>query len=137
MLQQPLAWLRANMHLPYKVRFGGAKFGRGWGQLMYGSVMLLHAASAALISSCGNLVGHFFCFLWQFPINIAYYMHVHCVLPISITYYSSPISTTSRPHNILTTHQHSPLCIRIHYYISALPTNISISYYPSALTITL
>ena len=72
-LQQPLAWLRANMHLPYKVRFGGAKFGRGWGQLMYGSVMLLHAASAALISSCGNLVGHFF----LLPMAIPYQ---HCLL---------------------------------------------------------
>ena len=33
------------MQLPYKARYGGAKFGRGWDQLMYGSLTLLRAAS--------------------------------------------------------------------------------------------
>ena len=28
------------MQLPYKASFGGAKFDRGWDQLMYGSLML-------------------------------------------------------------------------------------------------
>ena len=36
------------MQLPYKARFGGAKFGRGWDQLMYGSLTLLRAAPAEL-----------------------------------------------------------------------------------------
>ena len=32
------------MQLPYKARFGGAKFGRGWNQLMYDSLTLLRGA---------------------------------------------------------------------------------------------
>ena len=44
-----IAWLlnevSANMQLPYKAHFGGIKFGRGWGQLMYGSLTFLCAAS--------------------------------------------------------------------------------------------
>ena len=38
----------ANMQLPYKARFGGAKFGRGWDQLMYGSWTLLCSAHKLL-----------------------------------------------------------------------------------------
>ena len=42
------AWLLnevgANMQLPYKAHFGGAKFYRGRDQLMYGSLPLLHGA---------------------------------------------------------------------------------------------
>ena len=34
-----------NMQLPYEPHFGGAKFDRGWVQLMYGSLMLLCTAS--------------------------------------------------------------------------------------------
>ena len=36
------------MQLPYKARFGGAKFGRGWDQLMYGSLTLLLGAHKLL-----------------------------------------------------------------------------------------
>ena len=127
MLQQPLAWLRANMHLPYKVCFGGTKFGRGWGQLMYGSVMLLHAASAALISSCGNLVGHFFSYgnsLSTLPIicmYIAYYpsalltIHHQSLLPVDPTTSLLPISTPHYASGFITIYQHSLLT-------SAFPT---------------
>ena len=31
----------ANMQLPYKARFGGTKFGRGWGQLIMVVLILL------------------------------------------------------------------------------------------------
>ena len=33
----------ANMQLPYKARYGDAKFNRGWDQLMYDSLMFLSA----------------------------------------------------------------------------------------------
>ena len=49
LLQKSPAWLLnkvgANMQLPYKAHFGGAKFGRGWDQLMYGSLTLLQGNS--------------------------------------------------------------------------------------------
>ena len=37
------------MQLPYKARFGGAKFRRGWNQLMYGSSTLLRGAHKLLV----------------------------------------------------------------------------------------
>ena len=37
------------MQLPSMVRFGGTKFGRGWDQLMYGSLTLLRGAPDLII----------------------------------------------------------------------------------------
>jgi len=37
------------MQLPYKARFGGAKFDRGWDQTMHGSLTLLCAIHKLLV----------------------------------------------------------------------------------------
>ena len=47
------------MQLPYKARFGGAKFDRGWDQTMYGSLTLLHAASGRS-QAPGNILRQFY-----------------------------------------------------------------------------
>ena len=43
------------MQLPYKARYGGAKFSRGWEKLMYGSLTFLWATSRRSLSCCSTI----------------------------------------------------------------------------------